>query len=507
MKRPEFRRPAFPRRDFRRPEFRRPSLRALASGLRARLVVAFLLVAALSALTTAALTFREARTAILKRTQDTAVAALRSQVNSQIPDYAFPPTQQKLLELSHGLTRAGEAQHWIIHVRYEDHPMVPAKDARMAIPQGLQKKVRNGVAAFQRMDIDGDAWLAIGLPVTYADDGRPSGLEVYAQMPLREDEINVRALVQAAQSGAVPGVALAAVPALIAARGVLRPVRELRRATRKIAAGELDTRLKVTGRDELADLSRTFNDMAEALEENVAELRRMEANSRRFAADVSHELRTPLAAMTAVVDVLDDDVASLDPDTAYAVRLISEETGKLARMVEDLMEISRFDAGAAALHLDEVDVAETVRKTLQARGWQDDVAVDLPEDVRARLDPRRIDVVVANLVGNALKHGGAPVAVAVRVAEGETPEAGERLLIEIADRGRGIDPEVLPHVFERFFKADSARARSEGSGLGLAITLENVRLHDGTVRAANRPEGGAVFTVDLPLRHCGGEEG
>ncbi|UQI49422.1 ATP-binding protein [Streptomyces sp. HU2014] len=483
-------------------------MRALASGLRARLVVAFLLVAALSALTTAGLTFREARTAILKRTQDTAVSALRSQVNSQIPDYSFPPSQQKLLELTHGLTRAGEAQHWIIHVRYEDHPMVPAADVKAVIPQGLRQKVRNGIAAFQRMDIDGNAWLAIGLPVTYADTGRPSGLEVYAQMPLREDEINVRALVQAAQSGAVPGVALAAVPALIAARGVLRPVRELRRATRKIAAGELDTRLKVTGRDELADLSRTFNDMAEALEENVAELRRMEANSRRFAADVSHELRTPLAAMTAVVDVLDDDAGSLDPDTAYAVRLISEETGKLARMVEDLMEISRFDAGAAALHLDEVDVAETVRKTLQARGWQDEVAVDLPEGVRARLDPRRIDVVVANLVGNALKHGGGPVGVAVRVAEGKAPgAAGERLLIEIADRGRGIDPEVLPHVFERFFKADSARARSEGSGLGLAITLENVRLHDGTVRAANRPEGGAVFTVDLPLRHCGGEEG
>ncbi|MCD9141178.1 ATP-binding protein [Streptomyces albireticuli] len=482
-------------------------MRALASGLRARLVVAFLLVAALSALTTAGLTFREARTAILKRTQDTAVSALRSQVNSQIPDYAFPPSQQKLLELTHGLTRAGEAQHWIIHVRHGNGPMVPSADVKAIIPQGLQKKVRNGIAAFQRMDIDGNAWLAIGLPVTYADNGAPSGLEVYAQIPLREDEINVRALVQAAQSGAVPGVALAAVPALIAARGVLRPVRELRRATRKIAAGELDTRLKVTGRDELADLSRTFNDMAEALEENVAELRRMEANSRRFAADVSHELRTPLAAMTAVVDVLDDDAGSLDPDTAYAVRLISEETGKLARMVEDLMEISRFDAGAAALHLDEVDVAETVRKTLQARGWQEKVSVDLPEGVRARLDPRRIDVVVANLVGNALKHGGEPVGVTVRVAEGKTPGAGERLLIEIADRGRGIDPEVLPHVFERFFKADSARARSEGSGLGLAITLENVRLHDGTVRAANRPEGGAVFTVDLPLRHCGGDEG
>ncbi|MFH8787923.1 ATP-binding protein [Streptomyces roseoverticillatus] len=495
-------RPAFLRRPvLRRPAFRRPSLRAVAAGLRARLVLAFLLVAALSALTTAALTFREARTAILKRTQDTAIEALRSQVNSQVPDYTFPLSQQSLQDLQHRLNAAGSAQRWTIQLRYRGGGLTPGGNPRR-IPQGVQEKVRAGIPAFQRLDSGGEPWLAIGLPVTYRGTSEDSGLEVYAQMPLREDEANVQALVKAAQSGALPAVALAAVPALIAARGVLRPVRELRRASRKLAAGELDTRLKVTGRDELADLSRTFNDMAEALEENVAELRRMEANSRRFAADVSHELRTPLAAMTAVVDVLDEDAATLDPDTAYAVRLISEETGKLARMVEDLMEISRFDAGAAALHLDEVDVSETIRKTVQARGWQDKVAADLPEGVRARLDPRRIDVVVANLVGNALKHGGEPVDVAVRVAHGEE---GRRLLIEIADRGEGIDPDVLPHVFERFFKADSSRARSEGSGLGLAITLENVRLHDGTVRAANRPGGGAVFTVELPLRQGGGE--
>ncbi|MEV4922632.1 ATP-binding protein [Streptomyces roseoverticillatus] len=485
----------------RRPAFRRPSLRAVAAGLRARLVLAFLLVAALSALTTAALTFREARTAILKRTQDTAIEALRSQVNSQVPDYTFPLSQQSLQDLQHRLNAAGGAQRWTIHLRYRGGGLVPGGDPGR-IPKGVQAKVHAGIPAFQRLERGGEPWLAIGLPVTYRGTSEASGLEVYAQMPLREDEANVQALVKAAQSGALPAVALAAVPALIAARGVLRPVRELRRASRKLAAGELDTRLKVTGRDELADLSRTFNDMAEALEENVAELRRMEANSRRFAADVSHELRTPLAAMTAVVDVLDEDAAGLDPDTAYAVRLISEETGKLARMVEDLMEISRFDAGAAALHLDEVDVSETIRKTVQARGWQDKVAADLPEGVRARLDPRRIDVVVANLVGNALKHGGEPVDVAVRVAHGEE---GRRLLIEIADRGEGIDPDVLPHVFERFFKADSSRARSEGSGLGLAIALENVRLHDGTVRAANRPEGGAVFTVELPLRQGGSE--
>ncbi|MFB6556764.1 sensor histidine kinase, partial [Streptomyces sp. NPDC056405] len=163
--------------------------------------------------------------------------------------------------------------------------------------------------------------------------------------------------------------------------------------------------------------------------------------------------------------------------------------------VEDLMEVSRFDAGAAALHLDEVVVGENIRKTLQARAWQSRVTAELPADVRARLDPRRLDVVVANLVGNALHHGGEPVRVELHAPE----PADAVLLIEIRDSGPGIDPEVLPHVFDRFYKADSARARSEGSGLGLAIAQENVRLHGGVLRAANAPEGGAVFTVELPL--------
>ena len=236
------------------------------------------------------------------------------------------------------------------------------------------------------------------------------------------------------------------------------------------------------------------------------------ARARRFASDVSHELPTPLAAMLAVTEVLDEDADRLAPDTAAAVRLISAETGKLAVLVEDLMEISRFDAGAAELNTDEVDVAQTVRKTLTSRHWTDpdEIVTDLPDGIRARLDPRRFDVVVANLVGNALRHGAAPVVVRLRTEtrtetsteEGTGAEAGgsgTRLVTEVADSGPGIRPDALPHIFDRFYKADSARTRSEGSGLGLAITLENVRLHGGTIRAVNGPRGGAVVTVEIPL--------
>lgn len=472
----------------------------VARGLRARLVVGFLLVATVSALTTAALTYREGRNAILTRSQDMAINDLRAQINSLAPELPVPPAPAELYDFARQLDRAGKSRDWAVHVEYKG--LTNVQESRFGreveIPPGIRHSVEERhVPVFQRVDRgDDEPWLLIGMPVMRAEDGKASPLSVYAEVPLRAEEANVEALVTAAQRGALPVLGLALVLALLAARGVLRPVRGLRRAAGRIAEGRLDTRLKVTGSDELADLSLSFNDMAARLEENVEELRRMEARARRFAADVSHELRTPLAAMSAVTDVLEEDAGSLDPDTAHAVRLISQETDKLARMVEDLMEISRFDAGAAALHLDEVDVAETIRKSLQARAWQDRVETELPEGVRARLDPRRLDVVVANLVGNALHHGAEPVRLRLRAPE---PPHGERLLIEIGDRGPGIDPEVLPHVFDRFYKADSARARSEGSGLGLAIALENVRLHGGTLSAGNSPDGGAVFTVDLPL--------
>jgi len=163
------------------------------------------------------------------------------------------------------------------------------------------------------------------------------------------------------------------------------------------------------------------------------------------------------------------------------------------------MEISRFDAGAAVLHLDEIDLAESLRRTLAARAWTDLVVTHLPppDALRGRVDPRRLDVVVANLVGNALRHGARPVHL--RLTGGGNPGTGRRAVIEVLDSGPGIPAHVLPHVFERFYKSDDARTRTEGSGLGLAIAAENVRVHGGTVRAANRPEGGAVFTVELPL--------
>ncbi|WP_175407846.1 HAMP domain-containing sensor histidine kinase [Streptomyces sp. TRM64462] len=473
-------------------------------GLRTRLVLAFLLVAAVSAGTTAALTFREARTAVLKTAQDTAVSSFRAQV-SRLDVVLFQHRDMdEKRNLLRAIARTGKPRPWYVYAEYGSLRVSSATSpTSTVITPELRRRAHSTLhGSFERVVKGGVPYLTIGMPVAFETGGNrvlPSGVVLFAVMPMPDEQANVDALVAAARDGALPGLAVALVPALIAARSVLRPVRDLRRAAQSMGSGRLDTRIPVRGSDELADLARTFNASAGHLEHSVGELRQAEARARRFASDVSHELRTPLAGMLAVTEVLDEDADGLDPDTARAVRLISAETGKLAVLVEDLMEISRFDARAAELHTDEVDVAQTVRKTLEQRRWTDRVSADLPDGIRARLDPRRLDVVVANLVGNALRHGGAPVTVRLRTAVGA--DGAGQLVIEVSDRGPGIRPDVLPHIFDRFYKADAARTRSAGSGLGLAIAMENVRLHGGTLRAANGPDGtGAVFTAEMPLR-------
>ncbi|MFD4247243.1 ATP-binding protein [Streptomyces sp. NPDC058525] len=474
-------------------------------GLRTRLIAAFLLVAAICAGTTAALTYQKARNAILTQVQDTAVATLRDQIEQR--GMALPVDQQSLQYLVTDIAKRGKPHPWVIYGEYgtlrASSNNTPATSP--LVTEALRRRVSvNPHGAFQRVeDRSGNPYLVVGMPAEFTHSGvrQATGVVFFAAMPLEAEEATVKAMVDAAQQGAVPGLAIALIPALLAARSVLRPVRDMRRAAQRLGSGRLDTRIEVKGADELAGLARTFNETARALEQSVAELQDAEARARRFAADVSHELRTPLAGMLAVTEVLDEDAEQLDPDTAKALRLISAETGKLAVLVEDLMEMSRFDARAAELNLDDVDLVEAVGKTLERRHWDDGRVVtvtDLPHEVRARLDPRRFDVVLANLVGNALRHGSAPVRITVRTGPGPDGE-GDRLLIEVADSGPGIAPDVLPHIFDRFFKADAARTRSAGSGLGLAITQENVRLHGGTLRAGNGPAGGAVFTLDMPL--------
>ncbi|MFC9758212.1 sensor histidine kinase [Streptomyces sp. NPDC056921] len=469
---------------------------AAAFGLRTRLVIAFLLVAAVSAVTTAALTYRQARNAVLVRAQDTAVTSFREEVEQFVPRLPLDP--DALRWDLYDIAARAKPHPWIVFAEYGslrvssgDRPV-----SGVLTPELRRTTLTSAHGSFERVVKDGNAYLAIGMPVmtrvVAGGPAVPSGLVLFAVMPMTNEEVDIDSLVTAARDGALPGLAVALVPALLAARSVLRPVRELRRAAHSMGGGQLGTRITVRGRDEMADLARTFNESAARLERSVEELREAGARARRFASDVSHELRTPLAGMLAVTDVVDEEAGTLAPHTARAVRLISAETGRLAVLVEDLMEISRFDARAAELNADEVDAAEAVRNTLSGRQWLGRVRAELPDGLRIRLDTRRFDVIVANLVGNALRHGAEPITVRLSAR-------GDALITEVHDSGPGIPPDALPHIFDRFYKADAARSRSSGSGLGLAITKENVRLHGGTIHARNATGGGALFTVELPF--------
>jgi signal transduction histidine kinase len=314
--------------------------------------------------------------------------------------------------------------------------------------------------------------------------GRPEGLPaIYVFFPLDDvlDDLDVLRNVLAGVG--LGAVLLSAGVGALAARGLLRPLREARTAAHRLEVGLLGTRLPEGGGDEFADLGHAFNRMAAALEASMA-------GHRRFVADVSHELRTPLTALTTAADVLDAHRAGLDDAGNRAAGLLVRESRRLAGLVEDLMEMSRLDAGAAPMAWEPVDVAALVAAAVDSRGW----SVDLDGgSVTTLADPRRLDTIVANLVGNAFEHGRPPVRVTVGGTDHE-------VTVVVSDTGDGIAPGDLPHVFDRFYKADPARPGGRGSGLGLAIARENARLHGGDLTADSPPGSGARFTVRLPRR-------
>jgi signal transduction histidine kinase len=519
----------------------RPSL-----GLRARLLFAFALLCVVTAAAVAGGSYVNARNDILQRAQDAAVEAMRSRLEALYPLRTATPGQAELDEIARAMTEGNTFTVAVYHDMYApsmlrpahpppDHqsqdrrpqdrrlqddplgddptqdgppqdgsperrrpampPDAPVADLSM-IPGGLRQTVAGGQMAWKRLVWHGQPVLIIGAPLLIADTEadrtpRVSGIEVYTALSLLPEQHSIDELATYAWITGGAALAFAVLLASLATRGVLRPVRELGRAARLLGEGELRTRIEVRGSDELADVARTFNHTAAELERHVAQLREMEADARRFVADVSHELRTPLAALAAVADVLDEEAAGLPEPAGRAARLVSQETLNLTGLVNDLIEISRFDSGVAALALNEIDMAELVRATLRARGWSESVRTELASGVTARLDPRRVDVILANLVGNALRHGEPPVSVRLRTDP-------SWVTVEVRDHGPGLDEAALPHVFDRFYKASATRARSEGSGLGLAIARENARLHGGDLTVANAPDGGAVFTLRLP---------
>ncbi|MFK8848740.1 ATP-binding protein [Streptomyces sp. Ac-502] len=493
-----------------RPGFLRRCVRALGllrwTSLRLRLVFVFALVALTAAVSASGIAYWLNRNTVLDRTQNSALNDFRKSLEDSTRSLSPRPRCAELDDAARQM--AGGPQNYavlLVAQGSDGKQCVASTDKDLftlkTVPKPLQTAVNEKRALddgnrvpyhmyWQRKELRDTPYLVAGARM---NGGGPTGYMLKSLATERQDLNSLAWSLGIATALALVGSALLA---QAAATTVLRPVQRLGHAARQLGEGRLDTRLRVTGTDELADLSRTFNRTAERLEQRVEELSGREASSRRFVADMSHELRTPLTAITAVTEVLEEEEDSLDPMIAPAVKLVVSETRRLNDLVENLMEVTRFDAGTARLVQDEVDVADQVTACVDARAWLDAVELDAERGIVARLDPRRLDVILANLIGNALKHGGSPVRVSVRTEA--TPD-GEDLVIRVRDHGPGIPQEVLPHVFDRFYKASASRPRSEGSGLGLSIALENAHIHGGEITAANSPEGGAVFTLRLPV--------
>ncbi|WP_333769565.1 HAMP domain-containing sensor histidine kinase [Streptomyces sp. IBSBF 2435] len=490
------------------------------TSLRLRLVAVFAAVALTAAVSVSGIAYWLNRDAVLTRAQNSALNDFRDSLQRSAASLPVSPTCQSLDSTASRIGDSDTYQVVLISTAPDSQECAATSNRDVFtlddVPATLQKAV-NTVHTndhryhlhWERISLEGRPYLVAGARIN--GDG-PTGYMLKSLDAERKDLNSLAWSLGIATLLALIGSALLA---QAAGAAVLRPVRRLGEAAQRLGEGHLDTRLKVSGTDELAEMSRTFNNAAEALETRVEELSAREAASRRFVADMSHELRTPLTAITAVSDVLEDEAEALDPMIAPAVRLVVSETRRLNELVETLMEVTRFDAGTAKLRVDEVDVGEQVMACMDARAWLDSVELDAPRGLLATLDPRRLDVIMANLIGNALKHGGSPVRVTVRGTGPAGDESGPggggtdtgpdgggagEIEIAVSDRGPGIPEEVLPHVFDRFYKADASRARSEGSGLGLSIAMENAHIHGGDITAANGPSGGAVFTLRLP-RH------
>ena len=256
------------------------------------------------------------------------------------------------------------------------------------------------------------------------------------------------------------------------ARRTLEPVGRASRAAQALTEGLLATRLPVRGRDEFSVWAATFNEMAEALESKITALSAAQARERRFTADVAHELRPPATALVAAASLLREHLDQLPEDAQPSARLLIGDVVRLRRLVDDLMEISRLDAGRERLTVRPVDAVALLHGIVSARGWSARVRVS-GDPVALRTDPRRLERVLANLVANAVEHGGGEITASVA-------GAGPLVIFEVTDQGPGIPAEHLPRVFDRFHQVDASRS-APGSGLGLAIAREHTDLLGGTL--------------------------
>lgn len=368
------------------------------------------------------------------------------------------------------------------------------------IPKSLRDFVKAGQVSYQYATVRTEGFtgraLIIGSPTT----GPVSNLELYLIYPLSSEESTI-ALVRGTMltGGSVLLVLLAAI-AVVVSRQVVQPVRSASRIAERFAEGHLSERMPVRGEDDMARLAVSFNDMAESLLRQITQLEEFGNLQRRFTSDVSHELRTPLTTVRMAADLIYDHSEDLDPSLRRSTELMVSELDRFETLLNDLLEISRHDAGVAELSVEQLDLRVTVRSALENVGHLADdagveVDVELPEaEVIAEVDPRRVERILRNLIANAIDHAEHKP-VQIRMAADD-----DTVAVTVRDFGVGLRPGEEKLVFSRFWRSDPSRVRrSGGTGLGLAISIEDARLHQGRLEAWGEPGKGACFRLTLPL--------
>ena len=368
------------------------------------------------------------------------------------------------------------------------------------IPDALRDFVKAGQVSYQYATVRTEGFSGPALIIGTPTSSPVTNLELYLVFPLNNEESTISLVRGTMATGGVVLLLMLAAIALIVARQIVLPVRSASRIAERFADGHLAERMPVRGEDDMARLAVSFNDMAESLQRQITQLEEFGNLQRRFTSDVSHELRTPLTTVRMAADLIHDHSEDLEPALRRSTELLVSELDRFEMLLNDLLEISRHDAGVAELSVEAVDLRDTVQRALDnvghlANDAQIEVILDMPaEEVIAEVDPRRVERILRNLVANAIDHAERkPVRIRMGVDE-------DTVAVTVRDYGVGLRPGEEKLVFSRFWRSDPSRVRrSGGTGLGLAISIEDARLHQGRLEAWGEPGKGACFRMTLPL--------
>jgi two-component system sensor histidine kinase MtrB len=394
----------------------------------------------------------------------------------------------------------------------------PADDVSMSgsqdysVPQSIPPRLTNAIQHEQATGLSGasdNQLLSTPTRLYYTGGSRPQpGLvvgaplgdyELYYLFPLDQEQQTLALFQRTLIGGGLALVLLLAAIASLVTRWVVIPVREAAQAAELLAGGHLEERMPVRGTDDLSRLGTSFNEMAASLQEKLAELQELSQVQRQFVSDVSHELRTPLSTIRIAADILLEARDQLDDASGRSAELLQSQLGRFEALLTDLLEISRYDANAATLETESVDMRDLVLRTADdarqiAEHRSTRIELRLPaEPCIADVDPRRVERILRNLLVNAVEHGEGRDVVVTAGADGYA------VAVAVRDRGVGLRPGEEALVFDRFWRADPARARtSGGTGLGLSIAREDALLHGGWLQAWGEPSQGSVFRLTLP---------